>query len=249
MSDTPYDAPHNRPARVECGDAKVAKRAKARAKKAAQRQHKRDQQILSAQQEAQRQEEIAEQAAPRVMRTPIVTQDGTMLIGARIEIVNGRAHRADPIAASKSKAFTATHKQAARRLQQDWHDVGAGIGSGALDYLRTSGARNGVGLDVAVLEQIHTRRRLEAAMAHLGAFAPAIARVVLDCVPIAVWVLEPDPTRSEPRTVDEGIAWLAAGLGRLATHYWPPAPAVDGVIRVLAPERAAYEVRIGGDSR
>ena len=228
---------------------KTVRRAKAREKKARQRQHRRERQILSAQQEAQRQEEIAERAAPAIMRAPIFAQDGTMLIGARIEIVNGRAHRADPIAASKSKAFSNAHKKAARRLQQDWHDVGAGIGSGALDYLRTSGARNGVGLDVAVLEQIHTRRRLEAAMAHLGAFAPAIARVVLDCVPIAVWVQEPDPTRSEPRTLDEGIAWLAAGLGRLATHYWPPAPPTDGGIRVLAPERAAYEVRIGGDSR
>ena len=167
-----------------------------------------------------------------------------MLIGARIEIVNGRAHRADPIAASKSAQFTADHKKAARRLQQDWHDVGAGIGVGALDYLRTRGSGDGVGWDTSVLEQIETRRRLESALIFLGAFAPSIARVVLDCVPIAVWVQEPDPTRSEPRTVDEGIAWLAAGLGRLATHYWPPAPAVDGVIRVLAPERASYEVTL-----
>ena len=228
---------------------KTVRRAKAREKKTRQRQHRRERQLLSAQQEAQRQEEIAEQAAPAIMRAPIVSQDGTMLIGARIEIVNGRAHRADPIAASKSAQFTADHKKAARRLQQDWHDVGAGIGVGALDYLRTRGSGDGVGWDTSVLEQIETRRRLESALTFLGAFAPSIARVVLDCVPIAVWVQEPDPTRSEPRTVDEGIAWLAAGLGRLAKHYWPPAPAVDGVIRVLAPERAAYEVRIGGDSR
>ena len=223
---------------------KTVRRAKAREKKARQRQHRRERQILSAQQEAQRQEEIAEQAAPRVMRTPIVTQDGHMLIGARIEVVHGHAFRADPIAASKSKHFTAEHKRAARRLQQDWHDVGAGIGVGALDYLRTRGAGTGAGLDVTVLAQIDTRRRLESAMAFLGAFAPSIARVVLDCVPVAVWVLEPDPTRETQRTVDEGLAWLAAGLGRLALHYWPPAPAADVVMRVLAPERASYEVTL-----
>lgn len=229
------------PAPIEVTD-KAIKRAKAREKKQTQRQRQRERRRLAAMQEAERMEQKAENVVPRIMRMPIMTADGTMLLGARVDVVNGRPVRVDPIADSRSKMFTEDRKRAARRIQQDWHDVGAGIGVGAIDYLRTHGGGDGMGLDAGVLAQIEMRRRLDAAIAFLGAFAPSIARVVLDCIPIAVWVTEPDPQRADHRTVDEGIAWIAAGLDRLVTFYDPPATGGDVRIRVLAPGRASYEI-------
>lgn len=76
-------------------------------------------------------------------------------------------------------------------------------------------------------------------MAFLGAFAPAVARVVLDGIPIAVWASEPDPFGVARTTVD-GIAWIALALARLSVFYNPPIEASGVRIRALGPAREDY---------
>lgn len=228
--------------------------------------------------DARRQERLAEQLAPAVLREPVMTGaqsargrfvhagvaeegaplvfvetqrevPGHMLLGARVRIVDGRPVRAfgltaedDPVVklARDSRAITQRHAEAARQLQLDWNDVGGGLGLGAVDYLRTGGGGGGGGLNEAMLAQAETRARLDGAIAHLGAYAPCVARIVLDCVPVYVWAGETG------KTTLTAIAWLAAALGRLVTFYWPPDPTTDRALRILTfgPSRAAYDMGV-----
>lgn len=80
-------------------------------------------------------------------------------------------------------------------------------------------------------------------MAHLGAFAPGVCRVVLDCVPISAWVLEVEPACS----VQEGVAWIALALDRLVLFYNPPAPVKKVVIRTIGPGRGDYSTEVGDE--
>jgi len=212
--------------------------------------------------EAERNERIGETLAPKILRHPIM-QGETMLLGPRVEVLNGRATRtsqmgtdSDPIAklARDSKAVTARHLMAFRRLQQDWADVGAGPNAAAVDYLRTGGGGDGMGGHTAMLAQIEARRQLEGAAAHLGAFWPMVSRVVLDCVPLSVWLDEENIRRSArgdgPMATLNVVAWVGAAGARLCGFYFPPKPEEGvGPVKVLTigPARASYDMTVDCD--
>lgn len=196
-----------------------------------------------------------ERLAPAVLRAPVMAKarkatewhDGrpeVMLVGPRVQIVDGRPVRAfsvsdgdDPIVklARENKAFTERHTAAARQLQLDWEDVGGGLGLGAVDYLRTGGGGGGGAINEAMLAQAKTRARLDAAMAYLGAFAPSVARVVLDCIPARIWAEETGKTHPE------AAVWLALALERLAGFYWPQDTQTRRPrILTIGPSRSTY---------
>lgn len=206
--------------------------------------------------ETKENERRAEKLAPAVLREPIVApavkptswrpagRPEMTLLGPRVQIVDGRPVRAfcvadgdDPIIklARENKAFTQRHTEAARQLQLDWEDVGGGLGLGAVDYLRTGGGGGSGAINQAMLDQALVRVRLDGAMAYLGAFAPAVARIVLDCVPVRVWA------EQAGKTPPDAAAWLAAALERLAGFYWP-ADTRTGRPRILTigPPRSTY---------
>jgi hypothetical protein len=217
----------------------------ARLRKQRQRDRQREMRRLAAEAEASRQETIAEHLAPSVLRHPILDRDGGMLVGPRVYIVDGMPVRAlalgvegDPVRKlARERSITQRHKEAARQLQCDWADVGSGINASAVDYLRSGGGGgDGMGGHAAILGQVQARARLEGAMAHLGAFAPSVVRVVLDCVPVYVWA------ESVGKARDDGVAWIAAALTRLALFYWPAGEVAVEQRRafVFAPARSAY---------
>jgi hypothetical protein len=221
----------------------VTPREKARDRKARQRERDRERRRIVAMAEAERLEAIAEDLAPAVMRHPVM-MGGRMLIGARVQIVAGRPVRAmaDPIEdrGPKSLILTETQRTAARQLQLDWHDVGTGINVAAVDYLRSGGGSGGgMGGHAALLAQCKARARLDGAMAHCGAFAPAVARVVLDCIPVSVWADEAGMTAMD------GAAWISAALSRLAQFY---AVTRDRKVKVgilaFGPARGSYETTL-----
>lgn len=188
--------------------------------------------------EAQAAERFAEHLAPAVQRAPVVTPGGVMLLGPRIEILDGKPARVDPVAALK---LTPRQRRAARQLQADWREVGAGLNVTALSYIRGSGHGTGTGAHAAMRRQIDTRVRLDGAVMFLGAFAPLVARVVLDGIPPAVWA------HQEGRSVEDAPRWVEAALNRLSDFYWPEAPerprgSVVERILTFGPPRQAYEL-------
>jgi hypothetical protein len=220
------------------------RREAARIRQQRSRDRRRDAARLRAIAEAQRLEQeaaaadrFAEQLAPFVMRNPVVTQAGVMLIGPRIEIRDGRPARVDPVASLK---LTVRQRKAGLQIQADWREVGAGLNVAAAGYLRGSGQGGGMGGHAAMRRQIDTRARLDGALTFLGAFAPVVARVVLDCVPPAVWACQ------EGRPAEDAAAWVTAALTRLAGFYWPEPPAYQGApierILTIGPPRQAYSV-------
>lgn len=198
---------------------------------------------------AQRLEHFAAPSGP-----PSGRRSGSLLTGPRVAVIDGRAVRMmplecgeDPIVAfaRKSKQITELHVEAARRLQLDWDEVGTGLNVGAIDYLRVGGGGSGGdGTNMAMMAQVAARLRLEAALTWLGAFAPAMARVVLDNVPINVWAAE------EGKAPRDAVAWLVAGLDRLLMFYRPPSRQQGGTPHPLAfgPARAAYQVEAGSST-
>lgn len=234
-------------------DQRAAERERSRTKKQRQRERQREKARLLAiaeaermELEAARRERLDEQLAPAVLRRPIIAADGRMIVGPRVCIVDGRAERAlslhtmnDP---TQNLAMKPRERRAAMQLQADWHDVGAGLGVGAVDYLRSGGGGGGATPPghTAMLDQIEIKRRLDTAIRHLGSFAPAVARVVLDCIPISVWSVEAGLTVENART------WILAGLSRLATGYWPPKPegTTGPVLLTFGPARETYDTGV-----
>jgi len=185
-----------------------------------------------------------------------------MITGPRVEIIDGRPVRmsalgvdSDPIAklARDSKIVTERHLAAFRRLQQDWADVGAGPNVGAIDYLRAGGGCGDqliIGKDGPMLAQIDARDRLERAVAFLGAFWPVVRRVVLDCVPLSVWLTEENLRRDAkghgPMATANVLAWIGAAGARLADFYQPPKPSGERRTTLLtfAPARETYDMSV-----
>lgn len=212
--------------------------------------HRRERKRAEYRDAAQKAAELAEAEddilCPAVLRCAVLASDGALIRGARINIVaprnaSKRARHADPIAACRDPLFTARAKAAARQFQLDWHDVGCGVGTGSANYMRSGSGTGDTGHD-ALMAQVMTRTRLEAAVTHLGALAPHVARVVVDCVPIAAWADE------VAHTVPEAIGILSTALTRLATFYWPPKPAApEHVPEILAfgPPRSHYSLATG----
>lgn len=243
-----------------------AKREKERLRKQRKRKRRSEAALLAAVAEAERleaegrdREARAEKLAPAVLRKPIMAKarkatewhDGrpeAMLVGARVQIVDGRPVRSfglssedDPVIklARENKAITPRHTDAARQLQLDWEDVGSGLGPCAVDYLRTAGGGGGGAINHAMLAQAAVRARLDGAMAYLGAFAPAVARIVLDCVPVYVWA------EQTGKDMTQAIAWLVCALDRLAGFYNPEQRGARVIgIRTVAPARASYAVEL-----
>lgn len=200
--------------------------------------------------ELSRQDRLDERFAPAVLRHSIMA-NGRMIVGPRIEIVGDRPVRvsavgvdSDPLAkmARDSKQITDRHIRAATILRADWNEVGSGLNVGAVDYLRSGGGSGTdqpiLGRDGPMLAQIEARCRLDGAMTFLGAFAPAVARVVLDCIPLSVWAAE---VAKQP---GEAVTWIGCALDRLALFYSPPRPENNHAVGILTigPPRSSYEV-------
>ena len=167
-----------------------------------------------------------------------------MLVGARVAIVDGRAVRAmplwsvsDPLGAMDAPGVRDHHILAGRQLQADWHDVGAGLGVPPSDLMR-SGGSGGVGPrgHAGMLHQIEVRARLEGALAHAGAFAPSLVRVCLDCIPVGIWA------EQVGKAYADALAWIIAGLERLALFYSPEPKPSKLRILTIGPARADYEM-------
>ena len=186
---------------------------------------------------------IAEHLAPAITRATIYDHAGRMLVGPRVAIVAGRAVRAyghTPNDTTVMMKLTERQRAAITTLRRDWEEVGAGLGVGATDWMRAGGSGDGVGGRDAMLAQIGTRARLEGALAHLGAMAPMVARVVLDCIPLAIWAAQEGVGAVDARTRFGGSA------SRLAAFYWPakPEPGRRMDILVIGPAREAYSTEV-----
>lgn len=177
---------------------------------------------------------VAEEGALLVFTATGQTAPARMIVGPRIEIIDGRPSRVDVLAGLK---LTERRKSAGLLLRADWQEVGTGINASAVDYFRSGGGGSGLGGHATILSQIKTRARLDGAMTAAGAFAPLLARVVLDGVPLAVWACQAG------RTIQAARGWLEAALDRVAAYFWPDAPrgAVQR-IRTIGPARAEYGV-------
>lgn len=218
----------------------------ARFRKQRQRERQRAASIAKAEADAQLIEAHAERLTPAILRHPIATPDGRMLVGARVAIVDGRAVRAmplwsvsDPLGAMDAPGVKDHHIRAGRQLQADWHDVGAGLGVPPSDIMR-SGGSGGVGPrgHAGMLHQIEVRARLEGALAHAGAFAPSLVRVCLDCIPVGIWADQVG------KTYPDALAWITAGLDRLALFYEPAPKPSKLRILTIGPARADYEMAL-----
>lgn len=188
-----------------------------------------------------------ERMAPAVLRGAIVTSDGRMLRGPVIRIVAGR-----PMIGAEFPFAPERSRRAACMLRLDWQEVGAGLNAGAVDYLRAGGSGSGDGAHTAMGAQIDTRRRLDSALASLGwREAVAVARTVLDCIPIPIWVREENGWRIakglDSLGPEEAVQFIAAALRLLADFYWPPKPesAKKQPFLTIGPAREAY--RMGDD--
>lgn len=220
-----------------------------RQQKSIERQRARERAVISAKAWAEEQEAAAEKLAPKVLRDPIMTKDGHMLVGSRVTIVNGRAVRSDSIATVLSHCGASeTHKRAAKEILKDWLDVGAGVGVGAVDYLRSGGGGDGDGAGAAIIAQADARMRLEYALTFLGAFVGIVARIVFDSIPMSVYAAEIS-TEDDPKTIFDVRALLLAALSRLALFYWPPSdrPVTGEIVLAFGPPRKAYSLEVMAD--
>jgi hypothetical protein len=227
-------------------------RERKRLAKQRERERKRKQAVIAALALAERTEQNNEHLAPQNMRNAITSANNRIILGARVHIVNGRPVRSapigtlsDPIAdrGAKSLKLSTSARRAARELQRDWSDVGAGLTSGVANLMSDGhGGQSGKppGHD-AMLAQIEARRRLEAAITYMGAFTPGVVRIVIDCIPVATWATEVG------KPYPDACAWLEAGLSRLAGFYWPATPVRRGVVEILTigPARADYSLSDG----
>jgi len=160
--------------------------------------------------ETERAEELL---APAVLRGAIMAR-GTMLRGPVVRIVAGR-----PMIGPEFSFAPRRSRQAAACLRMDWQESGAGLNVGAVDYMRSAGIGGTGGAHASMVRQIATRARLDAALAHLGADAPIVSRLVFDCIPIPIWVGE----QPEPVSPEAAIQIIRRVLARLADFYWPAA--------------------------
>ena len=173
-----------------------------------------------------------ESLAPLVLRRALFGANGQMIRGALVTITDARPMFSDPI--SGSRRFTSRQKQAAKRLQTDWREVGEGLNAGAANLMATGGGGDGEGRHNAMVAQINARVSLEAAWTHLGAYAPGVKRVVIDCIPLAAWSTEAG------KTPDEAGTWIGLALDRLAAFYHPPQPTGRVKTFAIGPARDSY---------
>jgi len=224
-------------------------RERKRLAKQRERERKRKQAVIAALALAERTEQNDEHLAPQNMRNAITSDNNRIILGARVRVVNGRPVRSapigtlsDPIAdrGPKSLTLSTPARRAARELQRDWSDVGAGLTSGVANLMSDGGggkSGNPPGHD-AMLAQIEARRRLEAAVTYMGVFTPCVVRIAIDSIPVATWAIETG------KAYPDACAWLEAGLSRLAAFYWPAVPVRRGAAEILTigPARSDYSL-------
>lgn len=198
--------------------------------------------------EQQRREAIeaerkAEFLAPSIRRQIIVEKGAPdrVIVGPRVRIENGY-----PAKGAEFSFCPQRSRRAARQLYQDWEEVGEGPRGGTANYLGVSGSGSDApiaGKNAAMIAQIETRRRLEAALIHAGGFVTCLHRVVIQCVPVADWAQEAG------KTVTDAIQHVRDALARLADFYHPPKEmAPTGLsFPTFAPPRGAYHTPSAGD--
>lgn len=221
------------------GELRAERNRRFREKKAEERRLAAIAEIEQAERDVARWESEDETLAPYVLRRAIFGRDGQMIRGALVTVMDARPMFSDPV--SGSRRFTERQKQAAKRLQTDWREVGEGTNAGAVDLLATRGGGDGEGRHSAMVAQINVRTSLEAAWTHLGAFAPGVKRVVIDCIPLSAWSVETQATKS-PKTPDEAGTWIGLALDRLANFYHPPRTELPVRSFAIGPGRGAYHV-------
>lgn len=178
-------------------------------------------------------ESRAELIAPRHVRHAVTDQDGRVVRGALVIVDGGRVRRASVLdrlraygaereSRGLSSLITLRRVKAAERLQIDHSEVGGGIGVATSDLLRCTGSNGGANPHAAIGQQIATRERLLAALAHCGTFTDIIVPIVLDGIDVRSW--------AESRGYDrqQAVGYLAAALERLACFYDPPKIAGNG---------------------
>lgn len=220
-----------------------------RQQKAIERQRARERAEMSAQAWADEQEKAAEKLAPKVLRDPIVMPSGQMLVGPRVTVVEGRAVRSDSISTVLSHCGASqVQKRAAKRILADWLDVGAGVGVGAVDYLRSGGGGDGEGAGAAIIRQADARICLECALTFLGAFVGVVARIVFDNIPMSIYAAEIS-TVGDQKTVVDVRGLLLAAMSRLVMFYWPPEtrPVSTEVVLAFGPARGAYSMELDAE--
>jgi hypothetical protein len=190
---------------------------------------------------AQAVEAAAAKAGTRVVRRAVIASDGRVLCGIRVNVADGRARLANPVLGLT--AITKTQKRAAARLQADWREVGEGIGLGAASYDAPSGHGDGSGRHGALMAQVRAQERLAGALNALGAFAPAMKRLILHCVPLETW-------KAESGLGDDALGFVRAALDRLVAFYAdiiPEAPrsvSADPAVLAVGPPRSAYSIAL-----
>jgi len=193
--------------------------------------------VEAEQRRAEDRERRAEAIAPAFLRNPVVVPKGRMIVGPRIQINGSRAVRGVEFPFASRRA-----RRAISMLRQDWADVGAGLTAGTANYVGITGGGSDApisGKDSAMLAQIEMRARLDGAMTYVGAFAPCLARIVLDCIPVATWAIE----QAIPITPDAAMKHVLAAFNRLADWYCPMKLVEIGTRTfVIAPPREAYSV-------
>src|ERR1700750_2236315 len=115
--------------------APTIKREAARLRKHRERERRRQKALEVARALAERREQSDEGLAPEVMRRPVLAPTGNVLVGARVQIVNGRPVRANGLPdrdaiknlSRNSPLIGDRHYAAARQLQADHAEVGTGI--------------------------------------------------------------------------------------------------------------------------
>lgn len=170
-------------------------------------------------------------AIPNAQLVPVVTRDGHMLRGARLEAATtsagtARYQRRNIIAglaqagARRSDAgfvpmISARHVAIAEILLRDHDEISGGVGVGGVNLLSSSrsATRNSEGRILALRAQIVARDRYVASLEWLGSHRELIVGVVLQGINVHVWGASTGLDRKQL------VGYLAAALDRLGEFY------------------------------
>ena len=177
-------------------------------------------------------EALAEAIAPRAQLRPVVTPDGVILRGARLEAENTSAggvrivrrnivlhlHRMGQGSSGRGaeSMISWRHVQCAELLIRDWDECATGVGIRAVNLLEAGGGRGGGAYRSQILAlggQMITRERLVAALGWVGSHRAVLAGVVLEAVPVQVYAAGLGCDRRQM------VGYLASALDRLGEFY------------------------------
>jgi hypothetical protein len=189
---------------------------------AAERKHQ------EAKRRAEWQEQRDEQIAPAVQRLPVLDRNGDVIRGARVERDGVVFVRSNPIrrmvalgSRKEHPLLTKRHADAADRLLAAWTEAGAGVTFGIANYgVRLCGTpQTGMisdGVLRGVNRQIDARTELEAVKTVLGARWGTVFSVVITGLDVTKWGAA---CRMNPATA---CGYIAACMDTLADFYAPP---------------------------